>query len=72
MAPQDQHKPAATPLAKLKQYFDRIRLKYIERRIGNATIIQVQSKAGKNAIKKATPRTDEQKTLRFDSLISGL
>ena len=65
MALSNQQKQAAVPLAKLKQYFDRIRLKYSERRSGNATIIKVQSKGEKDTTDAAPYRRDNQRTRRF-------
>lgn len=65
MALRNQQKQAAVPLAKLKQYFDRIRLKYIERRSGNATIIRVQPKEDKDTTDTAPHYCEEQETRRF-------
>jgi len=65
MALPNPKKQAAVPLAKLKQYFDRIRLKYIEQRSGNATIIQVQSKRENDVLNLTWHRTDEQEKRRF-------
>jgi len=64
MALPDPLKQAAVPLAKLKRYFDRIQLKYIERHCGNATIIQVQPKGEKDTPDLA-PHRDEQETSKF-------
>ena len=64
MALPDPLKQAAVPLAKLKQYFDRIHLKYSERRCGNATIIQVQPKGEKDTPDLA-PHRDEPEIRKF-------
>lgn len=65
MALPDQQNKVAVPLAKLKQYFDRIRLNYTERSSGNATIIKVQSKQEKDHTRTDLHQTDEQKVHRF-------